>query len=325
MSESNLVSIKIVPEESYGSTPSQSTYWKYQRFTDESLAVDVVIQESNEIRSDRNLTSNYISSKSIKGGMSFELSPTTYDNLIRAAIPDYQPRNGLLIGSDIPSYSIEKHYEDTDDFVLLKGMRVNQMNLDITYGEIISGNFQFLGSGFEARLNSSANTVQPATKTSVFTSVEDVGQVDIAGVSTGIIIRSLTLNVDNNLRENRGVGSEYSKDVRYGSASVTGSVELYLSGDTYEIYKDHVLNNSSVSLSYTIDDGVDSYSFVLPSVRLSGETPSSADSDDDVILTLNYVALRDKVTGKSLIYDFKKYGVSTIPSYSWYQYFYNAL
>ena len=302
MSESNRVSIKMVPELVYGTTPVDSANWQYQRFTSESFATTVNTTESNEIRTDRMLSDMPTSSKTAQGGLDIELSPTTYDDLLAAAMAAEWTTDVLKVGTATPSYSVEKHYEDIDKFIAFTGMRVGQANLSISYGEIITGSFQFMGNGSSTPATSlvGLGSVAPATTTDVMNATSDVGTVTLGGISTGMIISSMTLDINNNLRENAGIGREYATDIKYGSASITGTVELYLSADVFNLYKDVVLENDSVALSYTVSDGTNSYTFLLPKVKLSGDTPASGGKDDDIMLSLTYSALRDDVEGTSL-------------------------
>lgn len=301
MSDSNRVSVKIVPEVTYGVTPVDDTGWIYQRFTDESLVATVNTTESAEIRTDRMLSDMSISSKQAGGGLDIEFSPTTYDTLLAAAMGSTWTTDVLKVGVLTPSFSVEKAFEDLGKFVAFSGMRVGQASLNIAYGEILTGSFQFMGNGATTPASTlvGAGTVAPATTTDVMNATSDIGTVTIDGVSTGICINSMTLDINNNMRETTCIGKEFANDVKYGSASITGSVELYLSAEVFDLYQ-NVLDNTSVALTYTIDDGTYSYTFLLPNVKLSGDTPAAGGKDNDVMLSLTYSALYDATEGTSL-------------------------
>lgn len=301
MSETNRVSIKYVPEATYGVTPTDSTDWQTTRFTSESLSATVNTTESSEIRADRMLSDMPKVSTQVAGGLDIELSPVTFDDFIEAAMSDTWTSDVLNIGVEKKSFSVEKAFEDLSVYQSFTGMRVSEMSLSITYGSIITGSFQFMGNG-SAQLATSlvgSGTVAPASTTDVMNATSDVGSVTIDGVSTDICIQTLSIDLNNNLREITCIGKEFAENISYGSASVTGSVELYLNAATWALYG-KVLDNSDVALSYTVSDGTNSYQFDLFKVKLSGDSPQSGGKDDDVMITLNYSALLDTTEGTSL-------------------------
>ena len=87
MSDTSRVQLAYVAESSFG---VQETGKKLQvlRITGESLKQDVAASQSNEIRSDRQITSIRRSRITASGGINFELSYGTYDVLLAAALLD---------------------------------------------------------------------------------------------------------------------------------------------------------------------------------------------------------------------------------------------
>jgi len=87
MSDTSRVQLAYVAESSFG---VQETGKKLQvlRITGESLKQDVAASQSNEIRSDRQITSIRRSRITASGGINFELSYGTYDQMLAAALLD---------------------------------------------------------------------------------------------------------------------------------------------------------------------------------------------------------------------------------------------
>ncbi|HPD32468.1 MAG TPA: phage tail tube protein [Phycisphaerae bacterium] len=87
MSDTSRVQLAYVAESSFG---VQKTGKKLQvlRITGESLKQDVAASQSNEIRSDRQITSIRRSRITASGGINFELSYGTYDEMLAAALMD---------------------------------------------------------------------------------------------------------------------------------------------------------------------------------------------------------------------------------------------
>lgn len=300
MSETNRVSLKYVPEVTYGVTPTDDTGWKYTPYTSESFTATVNTTESAEVRSDRMLSDMPKVSTQVSGGQDIELSPSTFDDFIEAAMCDNWTTDVLNIGTEKKSFSIEKAFEDLAVYQSFTGMRVSQMSLSIAYGSIITGSFQFMGNGSEQLASSlvGAGSATAVAAHDVMNATSDVGTVTIDGGSTGICINTLNIDLNNNLREITCIGKEFAEDISYGSASVTGSVEMYLTAESWALYG-NVLSNADVALEYTVDDGTNSYTFLLPKVKLSGDAPQSSGKDADVMVTFNFSALVDDVTGTS--------------------------
>ena len=300
MSESNRGTLKYVAETTFNTTPSNSANWKHVEFTGESLSATVNTTESAGIRADRMLSDMPKVSTQVAGGVDFELSPSSFDDWIEAALCGTWTSNVLKVGTTKRSFSMEKGFEDLGVYQSFTGMRVGQMSLATTYGSIITGSFQFTGAGSAQLGTSLVGTGSVANAVAdVFNSTSDVGSVTIDGSSTGICINSLNLDVNNNLREINCIGQEFANDISYGSASVTGSVELYLSAETWALYG-NVLANTEVAISYTVSNGTDSYTFLLPKVKLSGDTPPIGGKDQDVMITFNFSALYDDTTGTNI-------------------------
>lgn len=297
MTESNRGTIKYVPEVTYGTTPVDSAAWKYLEFTGESLSATVNTTASAGIRSDRMLSDMPKTSIQVAGGVDFELSPVSFDDFLEAAMAGTWTTNVLEVGTTKRSFSIEKGFEDLGVYQSFKGMRVGQASLAVNYGSILTGSFQFMGNGSAQSGTSLVGTGSVAdAATDVFNSSSDIGTVQINGSSTGICISSLSLDINNNMREITCIGLDAAQDISYGSSGITGTVEMYLSAETWALYGS-VLSNADVSLTYTVSNGTKSYTFLLPKTKISGDSPQIGGKDQDVMHTFNFTALLDSVTG----------------------------
>lgn len=303
MSDSNRVKITYVPETVFNTTPVDSVDWVEARVTGETLSATTNRTDSTEIRSDRQITSSSKVSRQAAGAMNIELTMNTFDDLIEAAVAGTWTTDVLEVGVEERSFSIQKEFQDlsTPSFELFTGMRVGQMDLNIATGSLVTGSFNFTGAG-ESRGTTDAlglGTLTPATTNDVLNATSSIASLTIDGSSTGVCLTSLTMSVNNNLRENMCIGEEFANDIGYGSSLITGSFEAYL---TYEMFQklDAVADNTDVALSFQIGDGVNSYTILLPRLKLSADSPQATAKDTDVMITFNYTALLDSVTGTSL-------------------------
>jgi hypothetical protein len=245
----------------------------------------------------------------VGGDVSIELSATSFDDFIESTMcSTWQADTPALgsrqvkIGTTDSSYSIEKEFADQGLFAAFSGMRLGGMSLSMAYGEIITGSFTFAGAGATTPVSSLVGTgsTTAATTTDVLNASSDFGSLTIDGVATDACIMSMELSVDNALRAINCLGSDAPTDQRKGTATVTGSIELYLSAASYALYSKALLNQS-IAVKYTVTDGTNTYEFHIPNAKLSGETPSSSGLDSDVMVTLEYTGLYDPTTESSLV------------------------
>lgn len=302
--ESNRVSLKYVPETVYGTTPVDSTDWKYIRFTGESFSASTTMTPSNEIRSDRHIASAPKTARSASGGFDLELSPSTFDDFLEAALCGTWTTNVLEVGTTQRSFSVEKHFEDLGRYLQLTGMRVTSANLVSNTNSILTGNFGFMGNGETRGTTSVVGTgsVAAADTNDVYNVASDVGSITIDGSSTGFCISALTLDVNNNGREINCIdGSDFASNIAYGSASVTGTFDAYMTVELWDTLLDAVANNSDVALQYVISDTLgNSYTILLPRIKVSADSPQATAKDSDITVSFSFTALLDSVEGTSL-------------------------
>lgn len=308
MSESNQVVVRYIPEVTYNTTPTDGT-WQALRYTSESLSATPTTTTSSEIRADRMTSDMPKVGLEVGGDVSFEFSAASFDDFIESTMcstwaadtPTVGSRQ-IKIGTTDSSYSIEKEFSDQSLFASFSGMRLGGMSLSMAYGEILTGSFSFAGAGSDTPVSSEvgAGSTTPATTTEVMNASSDFGSLEIDGSPTDACIMSMELNVDNALRAINCLGSDAPTDQRKGTATVSGSIELYLSSESYALYA-NALTNTSVSLKYSITDGTNTYEFFIPNAKLSGDTPASTGLDSDVMVSLEYTGLYDVTEDSSLV------------------------
>jgi len=300
MSESNRVIGKITEETVYGVTPTAAT-WDTIRWTGSSLNATPNTTESQEIRSDRMTVDMPKVGITVDGGFDFELTPSTLDDLMEAVMCGTWTTDVLKVGTTDRSFTIEEEFADIGKFINFKGMRANSLDLNISFGEIITGSITFAGNGYATPASSAvgAGTLNAATTSETMTASSDVGTIKFDGVLTGICIKTLNLSINNNLRSIDCIGRETAKDQVKGKSSITGSMEMYLKADSFDIYE-KMINNDAIEIEYVVDDGVNSYTFLIPNAKLSGDAPRPEGLDSDVMLTANFTALYDATESTNL-------------------------
>ena len=300
MSDSNQVKVRYIEEVTLGETPVDSNNWKETRYTSETLTASPETTTSQEIRSDRAIQDMYKVNESITGGFNFELSANTYDDFFEAVLAGtWTADTGfdtLEQGNLYRSYTIEKEFSDIGRFIQFKGMRAGTMSLDLAFGSIITGSVMFAGTGGVTATTSlvGVGSSEALTSTTAMNASSDVGSVKIDGLETDICINTLSFTMENNLRAINCIGKAAPKDQRLGTCNITGSAGMYLTAESFALYEKALLNGD-ISLEYTVTDGTNSYTFLLPRVKLSGDAPQSGGLDQDVMFTANFTALIDTV------------------------------
>jgi len=300
MSDSNNALVRAVVEVTTGVTPTAAT-WDLWRITGESLTGTAVKTQSSEIRSDRLRNPEKDVNKSISGSIDIEFSADSFDTYIEAAMGGTWTADVLKTGLVKRSFSIEKEFTDIAKFVLFKGMRVGQWSLSMAFGSIVTGSFTFAGTDVVVSGTSAvgAGSTNAATTTEVLNASTDISNVKIDGVATNVCIQSLTLDVNANLREQTCIGKAAPTDQNTGSSSISGTMEVYASAESFDLYGVS-LSNSTVEIEYTVTDGVNSYTFLIPNARLSGDTPMIGGLDTDVMHTITFNAYADETEGTDL-------------------------
>ncbi|MCP1363749.1 phage tail tube protein, partial [Halomonas sp. BBD48] len=208
----------------------------------------------------------------------------------------------LLIGTADKSFSIEKQFTDEGKFLAFRGMRVGQMSLNFQYGQILTGSFNFAGNGSESVASSlvGAGTVAAATTSKVLNASTDIASISIDGsTASGIEIQSISLQLNNNLRAIEAIGHDAPVDQKKGTAAITGTIQAYLSAESFAWYQKS-LDQADVALEFSVTDGTDTYTFTLPRIHLTVQAPQSGGLDQDVMISADYTALYDSVAGTSL-------------------------
>lgn len=295
MSEANRVALRIAPETVYNTLAA--TGWKALRYTSETLGAEPQTTISDEIRSDRMVADLINTSLNVGGDINVELSYSSFDDLIEAALLGTWTTNVLKVGSTKRSFSVEKQFLDINQYIRFTGMRVGAMALNFQFGQVSTGSFTLAGAGTTAAGTAATGTTTAATTTSVM-SGGDVADVKVNGVTTTLLFRTINLTVDNTLRPIQALGQVAPSNQAYGRATITGTVEAYF--DDLSLYNP-LINSTSISLAWDAEDVAGNmYTILLPKIKFSSGTPQTPGVDQDVVQSLGFTALFDTTTATSL-------------------------
>jgi len=206
----------------------------------------------------------------------------------------------LINGTSESSWTIERGLEDVSQFFAYRGMSADKLNLKFASGTITEGSLEFMGrDSTRGNATQLTGTLVPSLSYDVQNAVSGVGDVREGGSTlTGTFIKSVDLNLSNNLRARDAIGVLGAASVGSGSISVTGTLEVYLAdGSMYQKFIDNVA--SSLSL-YTVDGAGNGYVIELPKLKYSDAKVNNGGLNTDVMLSMPFTALVDPVLGYTI-------------------------
>jgi hypothetical protein len=225
----------------------------------------------------------------------------------------YKRADRVSIGTTKKSFSMEKAFLDLDQKAInYRGMLVNEMSLEINYGEIINGSFTFNGTDYEP-VEASANfltegrtIVDPATSNSMNGSIDmPIISSELLGTLTEVefCIQNISIGLNNNMTVQNCIGEIAPKDYSPGTAAVEVSLSTYLADDNWTALA-LKLSQQPFAVSFLLNNIDGSYGFFMPAVQVSFDDPASAGANQEVSLEMEGVA-RVGSQGESALFIYK--------------------
>lgn len=291
MSEANRVGLRFIEEVTWNTTPATPTM-QALRFTGENLGHNIDTTQSQEIREDRNIADTVQTLKNNQGGFDFELSCTSFDDLMAGAMFNDWTTNVLVNGTTKKFFTFEKAMLDESEFFLLSGLIVGSWGLTVAASNIVTGRFDFMGSDAILAQATGASVVTPATTTNVINAMSNVGTITEGGTAlTGVFLQEIGFQVNNNLRTIAQIGSDSLGAIPAGSCEITGTLNAYFNSD--RLY-DKFLAGTETALTFTTSDAAgNSYAFNIPRIKFETDGVEAGGINTDVWENITWRALYD--------------------------------
>lgn len=270
------------------------------RYTSENLAMTTQATQSNEIRSDRNVTDLVRTSASVGGAVGFELSYETFDDFIQGLLQANTALDGA--GTNIKNGKTKKYFtferntpvDATNYFTSFSDMQVASLDLQIQQGNPIQGTFNFMGQGLPVNSGTSidGSGYTAANTNPVYNTVAGVGTVEVDGVAVGSV-QGVTLTIANSLREQRALGSVAPAGVANGKFVVTGNLSIYFENN---VLASKFLNDQSFTLKIVLEDTLgttsgNKYTIDMKNIKFSNLANAVPGVGQDVILQGDFQAI----------------------------------
>lgn len=209
------------------------------------------------------------------------------------------------------SFSIEKAFNDINQFFAYRGMSPSQLEMGFQSGAIVAGSFGFMGKD-AVRAGATQLFGAPIASLThdIMNAVSGVGNIIEGGSPlTSTFISSLSLSLNNALRARQAVGNLGAVSIGSGSIALTGTMEVYLADGTLF---DKFMNNTPSSINIRVSDASgNGYVISLPRVKYGDAKVNAGSLDQDAMLSLPFEGLMDPTSGKMIFID--RGGVAVLP------------
>ena len=219
----------------------------------------------------------------------------------------------IQIGTTKKSFSMEKAFLDlTNKALIYKGMLVNNMNLSVSYGEIVNGSFGFVGTGYQAadaanEFITDGRTINaPATTNSLNGSI-DMPFINSSAVGTledvDFCIQSLGIELNNNNQAQTCIGKVAPAGYSAGTANIQIDLSAYLANDNWALLAKK-LSQESFAVGFMLKNVDGWLGFYLPAIQVSFDDPSSGGANQEISLEMSGTA-KVGPNGESALYIYR--------------------
>lgn len=201
-------------------------------------------------------------------------------------------------GTESRSFSMERTYSDlSNEFARYRGMIFDGFNLNMTPDAIVTGAFSLLGkdeASATATFGDGSDTAAAAND--VLNAIDHVKTIFEGG--TAYASNGFSINLANNHRARKVLGTLGAASIGTGTIDVTGSLSAYYSSKTLA---DKYLNFTASSLALRIlDASSNAYVIDMPRVKYSNARRVGGGINTDVLMAADFQAIRHPSENKTI-------------------------
>lgn len=288
--------LTYVKETTMGTTPTNPTM-KSIRHTSCSLGLTKESFQSNELRSDRQISDLRHGVKKVEGDIGFELSYGAFDDLLAAAFFSNWSGYSLKAGVTYQPFTMERRFTDIQQYQVFTGVLIDSLSLNIVPNGMVTGTFGLVGMGTSISTTTlSANPTAAATNSPF----DGFGGTLKEGGNVIAVISAITLDLQNSLDPFFALGSDEAVDITAGRCQVTGTVTAAFENTTL---LNKFVNEVESSLEVELSDPQDNkFTIILPRIKYSGgDIP--AQNEGRVVMNMPFTALLDSDTKTNIQID----------------------
>jgi hypothetical protein len=201
------------------------------------------------------------------------------------------------------SFRMEKFFSDIGRYHSVGGIEVNETKLTLASQALVTGSFAVMGKSDPGPSGSSALSVTtPSTVNLPYNATANVGTLQEGGATLTTAIKNIDLTIQNNLRARTAVANKAAISTGFGFVDVTGTLNAYFEDD---VMYQKFLNHTQSSLTITLTDaGGNTIVITLPRIYYTKGPVNITAGNEDVMVPLEFTALRDPTTNLTIAMDF---------------------
>lgn len=290
-------------EEEYAVVPANVSM-RGLRHTSNSLILSKESFQSQELRSDAQISDLRHGNRQASGDIGIEFSFAEYDDFLEAAVrgkwednPDVPGQKFLVAGVQESSFTIERVFNDIKQYQYFTGCKVDSLTLTVQPNAMVTGTVSIVGSA----IHFSGEPLDPDPDPSFSYAPYDgfKGKL-VEGGSVIAVVTSMEFSIENSIEPAFVIGSDVAEALVAGRINVSGTISAYFQNmDLLKKFTDEI----ETSLQFTLGDGVSqSYIVTLPRVKYSGGD-NPVDGEGPVTLNMPFQALYDECSGTNIRID----------------------
>lgn len=295
--------MRYIKESTFGVTPP-TPQMKNLRHTSCSLVLSKDSFQSQELRSDAQISDLRQGNKQAQGDIGIEFSFGEFDEFLAAAVrSSWTPSSEitgassvLKAGTTMQSFTLERVFGDIQQYETFTGCRVNTFSISVQPNAMVTGTISIVGKniGFsDSPLSASPIASQTAPPFDGFSGTLEEGGEKIA------VVTGIDLSIANSLEAAFVIGEDSAEDIIAGRINITGTISAYFENmDLLEKF----VNETETSLSFGLGNWQDgnSYQFHLPRIKYSGGD-NPVDGEGPITLSMPFQALYDPCAKTNII------------------------
>jgi len=293
MANSSETRVAEVAESTFGTTPSSPSFNELRFIPPISTSPTINTVQSQEMRSDRNLSDLIAVGETASFDLPFELSYGSYDNLLESLMYNTWSTDVLKNGVAEKSQTIEVTYEAgaTDQYHRFLGAIANNLSLQMDAQSVVTGSFSFIAKEFEqAETEIASATYAGVNSNPVIESSTGFASFAITGL-TSPAVTSLSLDITNNLTPANVLGSKYAREIVAGQFNVTGTATLYFEDDEAMAL---ALGGTAADLTFQVGGASSlNYEFNIPNLKFGNPTVTAGGNDQPLVIEVPFTGLYD--------------------------------
>lgn len=298
--------------------------WQQIRMTGETMDLALSSTISDEITPQRSYANSKLTQGNVSGGFNFEASAEFLDNWLIAALQadkdmtilgDTAPADPWDLDAEAITNGSRKHCltllkvvtlaSGNYDLYVFRGCQVGSLDLSFQPGALITGSVSIMGTGGQAYANQAVIpagwTLTPDYNNPLMSGVDSLTGLQLqssVGADLGIIFQNFSLKLDNQIREQFGVGtgSIYAAGVASGRFMLTMDAAAYYSNPA--IFNNFVQDNELKVVFSMLDSTANGWDFLIDKVKVTGgSTPQAGGPDQDLIISSTFQGFESATNG----------------------------